>query len=175
MRVPVLEKYARFYQAVGIFIAGGIVGAAIYMGLHQHLFNMLWLENYSYKDKIKDLEEEMRTMRKLREAQGIVAKVNVRVEAGEGRPPLDTVTEKELEAKIRGDLKFLIGKKSADIQDNPDVYKKLLASKMYFGVQGKDYRVDVQALFISGTQLTYWVTAKDTARAPTLSDVPPKR
>jgi hypothetical protein len=164
-----LEKYARFYQAVGIFVAGGIVGAAIYMSVHQHLFNMLWLENYAYKEKIKNLEEDMRTLRKLRDDQGIVAKIAVRVESEEGRPALDNVTQKELEAKIRGELKFLIGKKSADIQDNPDVYKKLLEGKIYFGIQGKDYRVDVHALFISGTQLTYWVKAKDNTRAPALS------
>jgi hypothetical protein len=164
-----LEKYARFYQAVGIFVAGGIVGAAIYMSVHQQLFNMLWLENYAYKERIKDLEAEMKTLKKLQGEQGVIAKVNVRVDGEEGRPALDNVTQKELEAKIRGELKFLIGKKSSDIQDNPDVYKKLLEGKIYFGIQGRDYRVDVHALFISGTQLTYWVTAKDNTKAPTLS------
>jgi hypothetical protein len=173
MRVPELDQYARFFQAVGIFIAGGIVGAAIYMGIHQQLFNTIWLENYAYKEKIKELQEDSQTLRKLRDGQGAIAKVNIRIESEEGRPPLDTVTQKELEAKIRSDLKFLVGKKSSDLQENPDVYKKLLASKIYFGIQGKDYRVDVHALFLSGTQLTYWVKVRDNMRSPTVSDSTP--
>jgi hypothetical protein len=172
--VPSLERFARFSQAIGIFIAGSIVGAAIYMSLHQHLFNTIWLEKYEYQEKIKDLEDQMKSIRRLQGEQGIVAKVNVHVESEEGKPPLDSVIQKELEAKLRTELKFLIGKKTSEIQENRDVYRKLLADRVYYGVQGKDFRVKVHALFINGTQLTYWLTASDIAKAPTLSDGAPK-
>ncbi|MFC0214111.1 hypothetical protein ACFFK0_16915 [Paenibacillus chartarius] len=171
MRVPEVDKYARFFQAVGIFIAGGIVGAAVFMSIHQHLFNLLLEQNYALKDKVAQLEEENRRATKQREIQGAIAKINVRVVAEDGKAALDSITQKELETKIRNDLKFLIGKKSADIQDDLDVYTKLLASKTFFGVQGKDYRVDVHALFLSGNQLTYYVKAKDSTKTPTLSGI----
>lgn len=174
MRVPSLERYAHYFQAIGIFIAGGIVGAAIYMSLHQQLFNHIWVKNYEYSEKIKDLESDLKNMNKLHSEQGIIAKINVRVESGEGKQPLDSVIQKELEAKVRSELKFLIGKKSADIQDDLDVYRKLMSNRTYYGVQGKDFRVEVYALLINGSQLTYWLTASESTKAPTLSGGAPK-
>lgn len=173
MRVPSLERYAHIFQAVGIFIAGGIVGAAIYMSLHQHLFNEIWVKNYEYQEKIKDLESDLKNINKLQSEQGIIAKVNVHVENEEGKPPLDSVIQKELEAKVRSELKFLIGKKSADVQENPDIYRKLLANRTYYGVQGKDFRVEVHALFVNGSQLTYWLTASENTKAPSISGSAP--
>jgi hypothetical protein len=126
------------------------------MAVHQHNFSLLVAENKKLRIEINDLQDDNDNLNKWKNNQSVITKLEVHIQPSE-KEPLDIITQKELEAKVRGSLKIVIGKKISTVQEAHDLYRNLISGKVYFGIQGKDFKMNVQTIMVTGTQFHIWV------------------
>ncbi|WP_248930503.1 hypothetical protein [Paenibacillus hamazuiensis] len=165
MRVPQFEYYAGLLQAFGLMLAGAVIGSAVFMGIYKNNFNIVIEQNRELKKEQAELLEKIETNNKLRNKQSVIGDVKVFVSSGDNSQ-LDKIAAGELERKVEQDLKVVIGQKISAFEENPQLYEKLIAQRIYQGVAQKDYTVSVKTMVLTQTQLKVWIVAKEWNRLP---------
>ncbi|MFD0871888.1 MULTISPECIES: hypothetical protein [Paenibacillus] len=160
MRVPNFDRYRHWLARFGLFLAGVIIGAALFMGIYQQNFSLLASRNADLEQEIRELRNEIETYSKNRKQAAYIGGIFVHLEEGH---TLDDLSKVELEKRVHEDLKVLSGKPVADFKKDPKLYMKLI-EKPYPGIYDKDYRVEVTTLMLVQSELRVWFRAKPLAR-----------
>lgn len=159
MRVPQFENFTRLMAGFALFLAGAIIGSAMFMGIYQQNFSTLVLTNKNLQESNKQLTSEIESLRKNKNRQNVVGKVSVQVENASGSTdPLDVSIETEIKSRVYSDLKIVIGQPLSAIESNPKIYQNLIDRKIYSGIHEQSYIVRVNTLMISPAQLTVWIS-----------------
>ena len=159
MRVPPFERYQRLLAGFGIFLAGGIIGSAVYMSIHQQSYNLLYVKMHTYEEENQKLRLDMESLKKYKNHQSVVTQVNVYVQNREGDAPLTEDIRQELETRIKKDMKLIIGQKVAFVKDARHVFEQLISQKTYL-LHEKTYTVEVKSIILVQTELSIWITAE---------------
>ncbi|MEY9092492.1 hypothetical protein ABH899_001094 [Paenibacillus sp. RC84] len=160
MKMPSFDRYPRFLAGIGLFLAGGIVGSAVFLSLYHHTYNVLVIENWNLKKENNGLQLDIETLNKFKNKQGLITRVTVHL-YNDIQHPLESHVQKALEDRVKRDLKIVEGQKLGEIRDSPQLYERLIASKTYYGVIDKDYIVNVKAMTLVQSELTVWITADE--------------
>ncbi|UUZ80579.1 hypothetical protein LJK88_37900 [Paenibacillus sp. P26] len=168
MSEPSLTPMKDAARYVGLLIAGGVIGAAVFMGIYKNNLNLMIEQNHGLQSENAKLLGEISDLKKSKNQQNTINLMNVYVETSD-HAPLDKVTESELRKRIYNDLKkVVIGRKISDFAESPEPYEKILVDKPYLNVLDKDYMVQsVKWMFIAQTELKIWVTVKEWKRIVT--------
>ncbi|MCZ8513430.1 hypothetical protein O9H85_13520 [Paenibacillus filicis] len=152
----------------GLLVAGGVIGAALFMSIYKLNLNRMIEQNHVLQLENTKLEGEISDLKKSKNQRNTINLLNVYVEMAD-HAPLDKVTETELMKRIYNDLKrVIIGRKISDFAESPEPYEKILVDKPYLGVLDKDYMVqNVKWMFITQTELKIWVVVKEWKRITT--------
>jgi hypothetical protein len=160
MRVPPFSRYERFFAGFGIFIAGTIVGSAIFMVIYQYNFSLLSIQNQQMRTEIDNLITNKNLNLKQKNAtQTKIQSIHVLFEQKNELKRLDEISENELRKKIIQDLQFLNGKPVAQLKLDPLLYRNLIEGKTYHAIQERDYIINVRTLMVVETELTVIINA----------------
>lgn len=156
MRVPDFQRYTHWLAGLGLFLAGMIVGCAVFLSIYQQNFTILATRNAELENEIRELQSTVETSEKNKKRAAYIGGVFVE---WEDRSNLDDLTRIELEKRVHKELSVLSGKLIADIRKDPLLYLKLV-EKPYTSVYDKDYTVKVSALLIVQSELRVWIKAQ---------------
>lgn len=171
MRVPPFERMRRTSSALGIFVLGTVVGAALYNGILTAKFEALVNQNSMLEDTIARYEQEIAKLSSFKNQHSIIKSVVVSIEenrtAGDAKQPaLDAVTEADLKRQIRRDLDVFIGQNIYDIDEDARFARLLLNRKVYTSADDGDYVVEIKTVLVVDNTLRVWVTARQRAPGP---------
>ncbi|WP_426452058.1 hypothetical protein ACP26L_08355 [Paenibacillus sp. S-38] len=168
VKVPPPGFFSAYMRAIGLLASGMIIGAALFLSIYNQRLNMVIVENRKLHAQKDELEGEIADLKKTKNQQTTINRLNVFVVSEEGTP-FDTLTESELRKRVNSDLKkVVIGRKISDFAAMPEVYESILKEKPYLGVLDRDYMVlGVRWIVLTQTELKVWVTIKEWKRLPT--------
>ncbi|WP_159881598.1 hypothetical protein [Paenibacillus puerhi] len=167
MRVPSFEPGYRHLQAIGLVIAGMVIGAALFLSLYNERLNLVIEQNRRLLTEKSRLEGDVADLRKTKNQQTTINLLNVYIDPSE-HTEIDKVTESELQRRVHAQLKpIVVGRKISEFAAMPDVYEQILKEKPLLGVLDKDYLVQsVKWIVLTQSELKVWVTVKEWKRIP---------
>lgn len=167
MRVPPFEAGYSYLRAIGLVIAGMVIGAALFLSIYNQRLNMTIVENRGLLAEKIRLEGEVADLRKTKNQQTTINLLNIFIEPGE-HTTIDKLTESELKRRIHSQLKpVVIGRKISEFAAMPEVYEQILNEKPMLGVLDNDYMVQsVKWIVLTQSELKVWVTVKEWKRIP---------
>lgn len=167
MRVPSLERFSRYLSGTGLFLSGMIVGAALYMSMHQQNFSLLITRNSELQEENAQLKKDIESLNKYKTVQSLIRKVSVQLEPlPSEQSPLDPITQTEIKKKIQQDLSAIYtGHLISDFTDPRETKKLREIVQKRITLSGKEYDIKFQTLLLIHTELTVLIQAK--AHVPT--------
>jgi cell division protein FtsL len=161
VRVPPFNRYERFFAGFGLFIAGAIVGSAIFMVIYQYNFSLLSIQNQQMRTEMDNLiaTNKNLNLKQKKAAQTNIQSIKVLFEQKNELNKLDEISENELRKKIIQDLQFLSGKPVAQLKLDPLLYRNLIEGKTYHAIHERDYIINVRTLMVVETELTVIINA----------------
>lgn len=160
MRVPDFERYRGWMAGIGLFLAGAIVGAAVFMSLYQHAFSILAIQNNNLLNELEKLKVDLKTQIGTKQKQAYIGLIKVYIESSEAQP-LDDLTLGELRKRVHKDLLVASGKPVSAVTAAPKVFIKLVDGNIYHSIRDKDYTVHVETFALVQSELTVWLTADE--------------
>ncbi|MEK8126790.1 hypothetical protein WMW72_02605 [Paenibacillus filicis] len=167
MRVPQYEPGYRLLQAIGLVIAGMVIGAALFLSIYNERLNMVIEQNRKLITEKSRLEGDVTDLRKTKNQQTTINLLNVYITPAE-HTEIDKLTESELQRRVHAQLKpVVVGRKISEFAAMPEVYEQILKEKPLLGVLEKDYLVQsVKWIVLTQSELKVWVTVKEWKRIP---------
>ncbi|SDC08552.1 hypothetical protein SAMN02799630_02630 [Paenibacillus sp. UNCCL117] len=167
MRVPPEGLGFKHLQAIGLVIAGMVIGAALFLSIYNARLNMMIEQNRELLTENSRLEGDVANLRKTKNQQTTINLLNVYIDPDE-HTEIDKVTESELQRRVHAQLKpVVVGRKISEFAAMPDVYEQILKEKPLLGVLDKDYLVlSVRWIVLTQSELKVWVTVKEWKRIP---------
>ncbi|MEW9698309.1 hypothetical protein [Paenibacillus sp. SI8] len=160
MRVPPFARYQRFLASLGLLVSGAIIGSAVYMSIHQHTYNQLYVQMHKYLEEIDDLRADIDALNKTRNKQALINVVNVYLIPKDQDELISEDIQKEIEGDVKSEIKLVIGQKAANVRDARPLYERLITQRIYT-LHEKKYMVEVKSIVLIQTELTIWITAEE--------------
>jgi hypothetical protein len=160
LRVPPFARYQRLLANFGLLVSGAIIGSAVYMSIHQHTYNQLYVEMHMYLEENKDLRDDIDNLNKTRNKQALINVVNVYLLPKNQDDLMSEDIQKEIEGDVKGELKLVIGQRATNVRDARLLYERLITQKTYV-LHEKKYTVEVKSIVLIQTELTVWITAEE--------------
>lgn len=168
MRVPSFERYKSLLSGTGIFIAGMIVGAAVYLSIYQEHLSILHERVGELSNQNKTLQDSMEGLNKFKQNQAYIGRIKVVAEfAPKEADKADANVLNELKRLVYEDIKLTSGKPVSAVREAPDIFTNLVDKKVYRNVFGKNYQISVRYLMVVQTEFTLYITCSEFAPPPT--------
>ena len=160
MRVPQFARYKHWMPGFALFVIGLVCGSAVFMSILQSNFSRIAVENESLHAELEQAQADILSLSGLRNKQLRVSQVKIMIEpAGD---ELDELAEHALRKAVYNDMQVAVGKPLSAVKAAPQVFIQLIDGKTYEGIREKDYRIKVTSLIVIQSELTVWLTAKET-------------
>ncbi|TXK84224.1 hypothetical protein [Paenibacillus sp. N3.4] len=160
MRIPPFARYQRLLASFGLMVSGAIIGSAVYMSIHQHTYNQLYVQMHKYLEENADLRSDIENLNKTRNKQTLINVVNVYLLPKGQDAFISEDIQKEIEGDVKSELKLVIGQKAAYVRDSQPLYERLITQRTYV-LHDKKYTVEVKSIVLIQTELTIWITAQE--------------
>jgi hypothetical protein len=160
LRIPPFARYQRLLASLGLLLSGAIIGSAVYMSIHQHTYNELYVQLHKVIQENYDLQDDIANLKKTKNNQTLVNIVNVHLLPKNDTDIFSEDIQKEIEGDIKSELKVVIGQKASFVGDAQPLYEKLITQRTYF-LHDKKYVVQVKSIVLIQTELTIWITAEE--------------
>jgi hypothetical protein len=147
-------------------MAGGIIGSALFLCIYKNSLNIVIEHNRELQNERKELMEKMDSFTKTRNRMTVINDVEVIISTGDAGN-LDKITVGEIRKRVESDLQVVVGQKISSFSENPLVYEKLIAQRIYQNIGEKSYVVNVRSLVLAQTELKVWITVKEWRNLPT--------
>lgn len=161
MRVPPGEIYSGWLAGIGLFIAGMIVGAAVFLAVYQQNFSILVQEHEKLKVEADKLRDAVDTYKKNKNKELYVGNIEVIVEPARADGALDPAVASEIARRVRNDLKAIGGKPVSVVKEWPDLPVRLVDGHIYRSVYEKNYMITVRKMFVVQTDFILYVAVKE--------------
>ncbi|NEW07770.1 hypothetical protein GK047_17355 [Paenibacillus sp. SYP-B3998] len=159
MRIPPFARYKRILTSAGLMASGAIIGSAIYMSIHQHSYNQLYVQMHKYLEENSDLRADLEALNKTRNKQALINVVNVYLLPKNQNDLISEDIQKEIEGDVKNELKLVIGQKAAYVRDARLLYERLITQRTYT-LHDKIYTIEVKSIVLIQAELTIWITAE---------------
>ncbi|MHA6485227.1 hypothetical protein ACX1C1_25380 [Paenibacillus sp. strain BS8-2] len=167
MRLPAFDKYINAMRMLGTFLVGAIVGAVVLHSLFVAQFESNYNTLNALEAKLEQYEEDIKKLKLYKNQHTVIKSIQIRVlEESDRATKLDRMTEMELAKRLKEDLSILIGRSIYDIDADANLARKLLESKIYADVSGKDYGVELKTVLLADNVLQVWMSARLKAKPP---------
>ncbi|WP_256759937.1 hypothetical protein [Cohnella sp. WQ 127256] len=164
MRLPSFQRFQKFMQLTAFFVCGMIVGSAVYHALENNIVNQVILENYKLQDQIETVKKDLELAQQVRKENVISSIVTIFYYKQGESENIDILTEKELKKRLKKDLNTFLGQSIYLINTDAEFARKLLETKIYDRIEGKDYTVTLRTMLVVDGVLQVWVEAKNHLR-----------
>jgi len=157
LRVPNFRQLAVWSQSFGIFIAGMIVGAAVFMLMYMDNFDYLVQQMEILSEENNYLEEQLDTYNNMTNP-ALLKSIDITLQNPPSYPVLDDVTITQLQKLAREELKFMVGQRVSRLE--PEYIKRLFGKKVFTLDDGKaSYVVEINSIFIADGVMRVWLWA----------------
>ncbi len=156
MRVPNMEHSPSFLQGFGLFLGGVVIGCAVMTAVSQRTVQELQYEIQDLQASNRVLSDQVAAFEKGKNRRNVVDRAAVRWDAEQ--KDLGKATLGELESLIAADLMKVVGKQVQP--DMYDLYRGLVDGKVYYNVNGTDYRIRITVLSVVGSEFVVYVRAE---------------
>ncbi|MGG1556183.1 hypothetical protein [Paenibacillus ferrarius] len=160
MRIPHFAMYAHLFKGFALVLSGAIIGSAVYMSIHQHAYNELYIQMHKYLEENAELKDDLDSLTKTKNKQSLVSVVNVHLLPKNQNELISEDIQKEIEGDVKGELKLVIGQKAAYVRDSQPLYERLITQRTYV-LHEKKYVVEVKSIVLIQNELTVWITAEE--------------
>ena len=156
MRVPNLRDSPRLLQAIGLVLCGFVIGCAAMTAAANRTIQELHYDISDLRAENRSLRDQVENFEKVRNRRNIIDRTTVRWDAEQkdfGKATLDALRD-----RIAADLLKVVGKPvQAEMYE---LYRGLVDNKVYYDVNGADYRVRVTVLSVVGSECIVYVRAE---------------
>lgn len=167
MRIPPFERYSGWMSGFGIFIAGMIVGAALFLSLYQEHLSIMHERVGALTNQNKTLSDNLESLNKYKKNQQYIGKVDVIVElAAKDKDKTDVNVLNEIKRRVYEDIKKVSGVTVSAVKDAPDHFFDHVDHKVYRNVFEKDYVVTVRRLMVIQTDFILYISYGEYSPAP---------
>ncbi|QNK59929.1 hypothetical protein [Paenibacillus sp. PAMC21692] len=167
MRVPSFYRYAGALRLLGVFLVGCIVGGVVLHSLFVAKFEAMYNTVYGLEAKLGQYEADIAKLKQYKNQHTVIKSIQIRVlEESTRSARLDRMTETELVKRVKEDLSILLGRSIYDIDADANLVRKLLESKTYEDVSGKDYAIELKTVLLADNVLQVWMTVRVKAKPP---------
>jgi hypothetical protein len=160
MRVPPSEWVMRHLRAGGLVAAGMIIGAAVWMSVHQHNFSVLYMEKERLRLENEELKKTLEPYRKTQSRSSEIREIAVQLYTPPGGEATDEMTAMELRRKLAADLDLLRGKPPETAAEAMIVARRIISNKVYTLDRDAEYRLSVDIVLIKSGVLTIWAEVR---------------
>jgi len=163
MRLPPFNRFVRGLQLVGVFLVGVIIGAISLNLFHTAYFETFYKLRAELETKLAQYEQDIQNLSQYKSQHSVIKSLKLRLEdehSEEARPKLDHLTENELLKQVREDLSIFIGQSIYDIDSNAQFARKLLEKKVYTGVLGNDFTIELKTVLVVENTLQIWMSVR---------------
>ncbi|PYI57071.1 hypothetical protein DLM86_01075 [Paenibacillus flagellatus] len=170
--MPSLELIGRWLSGIGLFAAGMVVGAAVYMSVHQANFSLLVERNTVLVDENDNLKKELQNLNKFKNSQSVIKKITVRVENGTSSPTpaIDPIAEQELKQQVQKVLEpvyvghsLTLFTSGAEDQRTAEILKLRKIVSQPYTVKEHTYKAEFSSMAIVQTELIVYIKASASA------------
>lgn len=157
MKVPNFEGRPHFLQQLGLAICGFVIGCAVMTALSQGTVQELQYEIDDVRKENKALADQVASFEKVKNQRNVIDRTSVRwdpVQKDIGKAALSG-----LEERIGADLLKLVGHSVRP--EMYEIYRGLVDGKVYYDVNGKNYRVRLTVMSVIGSEFIVFVTAEE--------------
>lgn len=159
MRVPSFERYSGWLSGFGIFVAGMIVGAAVFLSIYQEHLSILHERVGALTNQNKTLSDNLESLDKFKKNQQYVGKIDVIVElSAREKDRVDVNVLNEIKSLVYDDIKQISGKPVSAVKEAPDIFTDLVDRKVYRNIFQKNYIVTVRRLVVVQTDLILYIS-----------------
>lgn len=156
MRVPNLRGSPRLLQSIGLVLSGVVIGCAVMTAVSNRTIQELQYDISDLKTENRSLRDQVDSFEKVRNRRNAIDRTTVRWDAEQkdfGKATLDALRD-----RIAADLLKVVGKPvQAEMYE---LYRGLVDNKVYYDVNGSDYRVRVTVLSVVGSEFIVYVRAE---------------
>ena len=156
MRVPNLRDSPRLLQSIGLVLSGVVIGCAVMTAVSNRTIQELQYDISDLKAENRSLREQVDSFEKVRNRRNVIDRATVRWDSEQkdfGKATMDTLRD-----WIGADLLKVVGK---PVQvEMYEIYRGLVDNKIYYDVNGADYRVRVTVLSIVGSEFIVYARAE---------------
>lgn len=145
-----------------MFTCGCIVGAVVFAGVSNDALNATRRRNIELTDQLDDMKSKLQQANKFKNRQTAIRTIRPIIEEPPGTEnAIDILTESELKKRLKSDLSIFLGRSIYDIHADALFARRLLGSKLYPDIHGKNYIVAVKTVLVVDQELQVWVEAKE--------------
>lgn len=167
MRLPPFERYVRGLHFAGVFLLGMIAGGVVLNSLFVAQFEALYHTKNNLEVKLEQYEQDIKKFTQYKNQHSVIKSIKLRIgEEGDLRHRPDKLSEAELLKLVKEDLSTLLGHSIYEIDSNAKFARKLLESKVYTDINGKDYKVALKTILLVDNVLQIWMSASSYAKPP---------
>ncbi|WP_309121481.1 hypothetical protein [Paenibacillus sp.] len=156
MRVPDLQRSPSFMQGLGLFLGGVVIGCAVMTAISTRTVQELQYDIQDLSASNRVLADQVAAFEKGKNRRNVIDRTAVRWDAEQ--KDLGKATLGELESRIAADLLKIVGKQVQP--DMYDIYRGLIDGKVYYNVNGTDYRIHITVLSVIGSEYVVYVRAE---------------
>ncbi|TYP71174.1 hypothetical protein [Paenibacillus methanolicus] len=163
MRVPPFERYAVLTQGAASFVVGAIVGAIFYHSIFTANFEAVMNANSDMEQQLSQYEVDLKELKQFKNKHSVIKSVlplqeDTRDSEGEAIV-FDELTKAELKKRVRANLNALLGTSIYDIGTNSKIARLLLDDKVFTGIYGNSYTIEIKTMLVSDNVLQVWFQA----------------
>jgi len=157
MRVPDLQRRPSFIRGLGLVLAGVVFGCGLMTVVSQQTVQELQYDIQDLKKANSLLNEQVANYEKVRNRRNVIDRTAVRWDPQQ--KDLGKATHAALEERIASDLLKLVGRPVQP--DMYELYRDLIDGKVYYDVNGLDYRVRLTMLSVISSECVVYVRAEE--------------
>lgn len=161
MRVPDIKLVARWMQALGLFISGMIVGAAVFAAIYHQNFNRIVIMYNTLREENRDLQDQVNDLNKFKNTGSVIKSIAVWIEEGQPDKPLDDITKQEIKNKVQHDLNILKGQSIDKLPQQLQIIRRIIDNKIYPLIQEKDYTIRIRTILVRYSELQAWIEVQE--------------
>lgn len=165
MRIPPADKMFALLKFFSIFGLGLICGCALYLSIHHHHFNLIYVAYHKALEENEKLHQDLASLQKYQHSQSRVSMVRVHYINEEDPVPFTEDVKVEIERIVKKELKPLLGQKASYLKEVPWLCEKLIANKPFW-VHGKRLFIEVKSMIFLHNELIIYIRAMEKVDFP---------
>lgn len=159
MKVPTRAWFNPYMRAIGLIVAGMVIGSALFMSIYQHNFGILYEDNQRLRNENEEIHKELEPLIQKKNNKITIRQIRIHIQSSAAGNPLEEAAVSELRRGLQRDLELLRGVSIDSVIDSLTVAKGIIKRKIYRLSGEQEYTLDIPIIIIKNSELTIWSEA----------------
>jgi hypothetical protein len=161
VRIPTSEWLRPYMRAIGLVLAGMVIGSALFMSIYAQNFSILTNDNQRLNSENQEIRKELEPLIRKQNNQIIIRQIKINMSTvGAGDSILEDAVISELRRALLRDLELVRGTSINSVTHTLIVAKGIIKRKIYRISGDKEYTLEIPMIIVKNSELTIWVEAR---------------